>query len=545
MQYQPQSHHPMSAKARAIVAIKSEIATDLIVDYIIDHLIERNVFTEEEKSDILSRGLHLGPVDDLKVRSDILKIQSEYFLDLLVHKMNDKRFDFAYNHFFYILFKDGNYPWIGDRIVKQIAEIDKLDELMVIPGPSPEHIAQPIAHNSELDAQPSQPIGPQEDANNNTTTTLSANNQNLSENVISLTDIAGYEKQIKELKDLIEMPLKKGSLLKKMSIPWPKTVLIYGPMGTGKSSVCKALCTEFSTRMYCLYVNCGTILTKNVDQTKTNLNSLSENAIQKSPSLVFLDNCEVICSKAKLGTGLVTFFGCLLDNLPQDKHIVVILVTNRLELIDDSIRKSGRIDREIKFTYPNAKDRFEIMKKSLKEDNCDVRDHQLKRFVSHSDLKTFSGADLRLICKEANWNAVTSDRTKITLEDLNVGLEAVNNTAKRRHSVNVADLFVHENDSLSRRRSLTFVRSSSAGDWPRPDPIVFERLNEASDPQANQRLVLYGPPGSYNALMDEAEARDSQLSCLTIDLSPDSDDKIETQRVTAFGDGLDLNFIDD
>ena len=504
-----QSQSPMSAKARAIIAIKSEIASDLIVDYIIDHLIKCNVFTEEEKNDILSRGQHLGFVEDLRVRNDILKLQSEYFLELLVQKMADKRFDFAYNHFFYILFADGNYPWIGDRIVKQIAEIDKLDELMVIPSSSPELNAQPFSQDSELDAQSiDTQTKPQDNANNNTSS--ATNHYNIPENIISLTDIAGYEDQIKGLKDLIEMPLNKGSKLKQMSISWPKTALVFGPMGTGKTTVCKALCTEFSRRMFCLYVNCGTILTKNVDQSKDNLTSIFNNGIQKSPSLIFLDNCEIICSKSKLDTGLVSVLGSLLSDVPKDKHVVVIMITNRLELIDDSIRRSGRIDREISFPFPSAIERLEILKKLLKEENCSLSHNQLKIFVENIDLKHFSGADLGLLCKEANINAVMNDRQRITLEDLKIGLKSVNTTAKRRRSVNVADLLVEHNNSPSRQKIVDFRQEFQCRRLAatRPDRLRTAQLLVA--PRRQPKTNTYRSSGLFQYFDGRSRSREQR-----------------------------------
>lgn len=479
----------MIVKVRAINAIKSDIANDLIVDYVIDHLIEVNVFTEDEKRLILASGQEIGSRDDLSSRNQVLRRQCEHFLELLVQKMTE--YDFAFNHFILALFMDANYPWIGHKLQKLVDEMKSLDELMVIPGPS-----RGRAHRSPT---------PSQEATNGL--------PNATPTVITLQDIKGYDSQINQLKDLIETPFRKGSKLKHKSVSWPKTALIYGPMGTGKTSVCNALCSEFSQKMFCMYVNCGTILTKKIDRSKENLISLFGNCVQKSPSLVVLDNCEIICSKTD--NGLVSVLGSLLNDLPKNKHVVVILVTNKLELIDDSLRRSGRIDREITFPLPQLKERFEILNKFLNEDICDFDSSQLKMFAKRRDIKGFSGADLELVCRESNWSAAKSDRKKITLQDLEVGLEWVVTTTKRRHSVTVTS------EESPPRRPLTFVRSLSATEWPQPNPIAFERLNYTPTDDGH-RLALFGPPGSYRSLIAEAESAQSSINFLSLDLSPEN-----------------------
>ena len=115
-------------KSRALLNLKTEISKDLIVDYVIDHLIETDVFTEEEKTAILDCGQTLGRVEELTARDEILRLQSEHFIDLLVEKMETN--DFAYNNFIFILMKEGYYPWIGNKILTMVMHMKTEAEMV-------------------------------------------------------------------------------------------------------------------------------------------------------------------------------------------------------------------------------------------------------------------------------------------------------------------------------------------------------------------------------------------------------------------------------
>ena len=180
--------------------------------------------------------------------------------------------------------------------------------------------------------------------------------QTSKEKPILLSDIGGYNKQIDALRDLIELPMNNSSNVRQMSLHLPKTVLVFGPSGTGKTMTIKAFCNEFNQKMFCVNINCATILAKTFSVSEENLRTIFTTAIEMSPSLVFLDNFEIICCNKKSNTDqekrLAIILCSILDELPKDKHIVVIAVTNKPDSIELCLRRPGRIDREIEFAIP-------------------------------------------------------------------------------------------------------------------------------------------------------------------------------------------------
>ena len=123
-----QKNNRKDYKTEALRQLRSEICDDLIVDYIIDHLIDTKVVTVEEWLRILNFGKKVGNADDVEVRDQVLRTQTNCLLDLLMQKF--KTNDFAYNNFIFSLNKDDNYPWIATKINKLIQELKENDERM-------------------------------------------------------------------------------------------------------------------------------------------------------------------------------------------------------------------------------------------------------------------------------------------------------------------------------------------------------------------------------------------------------------------------------
>ncbi|CAG2161628.1 unnamed protein product [Oppiella nova] len=289
---------------------------------------------------------------------------------------------------------------------------------------------------------------------------------------IVLSDIIGYERQLNALREVIELPLLKSSEIRQMGVQWPRSALLYGPTGTGKSLAVKAFCNQFMQKMFCLHINCATILAKSFATSETNLKT------------IFL---------------LRLFF--------SKKHIVVIAITNKPDLIDTSLRRPRRLDREIEFPVPMPTERTAILRKHLNETNSDISDEVLSGLAQSAH--SFTGADLVLSCGEAALIALKdNNRLVITEKDLKQALKSIRPSAMREISLEVPNVFWSDIGGMhSVRNKLT-----QSVVWPLTNPEAFERL----DIKAPKGVLMYGPPGCCKTMIGKALATESGLNFLAI-----------------------------
>ena len=331
--------------------------------------------------------------------------------------------------------------------------------------------------------------------------------------IILLSDIGGYGKQINQLKDLIEVPINKWSEIKQMAISLPKTVLIFGPTGTGKTTTIKAFCYELSrdNKMKCFDTNCATILGKTFATSEHNLREIFDSAVKESPSLVFLDNFEMICSNRKSNSDqekrLISVLSSILDNdLPKDKHIVVIFATNKPDSIDTNLRRPGRIDREIEFPVPLPSERLTIFKLHLNQTNCEVSDDVLQELAQSAH--SYTGADVGLVCRESALSAVKDNRVVITKQDLLLAMKCVRPSAMREISLEVPNVFWSDIGGMQSIRD----KLTQCVVWPLTNPEAFLRLGI----EAPKGVLMYGPPGCCKTMIGKALATESNLNFLAI-----------------------------
>ncbi|CAG2107702.1 unnamed protein product [Medioppia subpectinata] len=327
---------------------------------------------------------------------------------------------------------------------------------------------------------------------------------------ISLSHIMGYEPQMNALRELIETPLSKSHQMRQMSAVLPKSVLLFGPTGCGKSSAVKAFCAHFNQQMFCVHINCATILAKSFATSEDNLRTIFTNAIEMSPSLVCLDNFEMISSAKKSSADqekrLTAILCAILDDLPIDKHIVMVAVTNKPDLIDTSLRRPGRLDREIEFAVPLPKERTAILRKHLSEMNSDISDEVLSGLAQSAH--SFTGADLALSCRESALIALKDNRHVINENDLKQTLKSIRPSAMREISLEVPNVFWTDIGGMHGVRN-KLIQSVV---WPLTNPEAFTRLAI----NAPKGVLMYGPPGCCKTMIGKALATESGLNFLAI-----------------------------
>ena len=239
---------------------------------------------------------------------------------------------------------------------------------------------------------------------------------------VSWNDIGGLDNQVREIQEVVELPLKKPELFKKVGIKPPKGILLYGPPGTGKTLLAKAVAN--STNSAFIEVVGSELVQKFIGEGAKLVKEIFEMARKKAPAIVFIDEIDALAAKRmEIGTSGErevnrTFMQLLaeLDGFKPLGNVKIIGATNRKDILDPAIIRPGRLDRLIFVPVPNKAGREEIFKIHTKEMSLD-RGISIKDLIGK--MENFSGAEINAVCTEAGYFAIRNNRTKVTKEDFN------------------------------------------------------------------------------------------------------------------------------
>merc|ERR1719346_335687 len=180
--------------------------------------------------------------------------------------------------------------------------------------------------------------------------------------------VGGVDKQVKEIKEVIELPIKHPEIFESLGIAQPKGVLLYGPPGTGKTLLARAVAHH--TNCCFIRVSGGELVQKYIGEGSRMVRELFVMAREHAPSIIFMDEIDSIGStRMESGSGgdsevQRTMLELLnqLDGFEATKNIKVIMATNRIDILDSALLRPGRIDRKIEFPPPNEDARLDILK---------------------------------------------------------------------------------------------------------------------------------------------------------------------------------------
>ncbi|MEM3269725.1 MAG: proteasome-activating nucleotidase [Saccharolobus sp.] len=252
---------------------------------------------------------------------------------------------------------------------------------------------------------------------------------------IHYSDIGGLNEQIRELKEVIELPLKKPEIFRELGIEPPKGVLLYGPPGTGKTLLAKAVAAESNATF--IHVVASEFAQKFVGEGARIVRDVFEMAKRKAPAIIFIDEIDAIGAKRlDIGTSgereiQRTLMQLLaeLDGFNPLDNVKVIAATNRIDILDPALLRPGRFDRIIEVPLPDFKARVEIFNIYLGRMRVS-KDIDVNVLAYLSD--GFSGADIKNVCVEAGYIAIRENRNVIIMEDL---IEAINKIKNKRKKV--------------------------------------------------------------------------------------------------------------
>ncbi len=250
---------------------------------------------------------------------------------------------------------------------------------------------------------------------------------------VSWDDIGGLKTQIQDVQEVVELPLKKPDLFKKVGIKPPKGILLYGPPGTGKTLLAKAVAA--STNSTFIEVVGSELVQKFIGEGAKLVKEIFELARKKSPAIVFIDEIDALAAKRmEVGTSGErevnrTFMQLLaeVDGFKNLDKVKIIGATNRKDILDPAIVRPGRLDRLIFVPHPNKTARKEVFNIHCKNMTLD-KNINVEAIIEGMD--NFSGAEIHAVCTEAGYFAIRDDRTKIKKEDFIKAIEKVKNEEK-------------------------------------------------------------------------------------------------------------------
>jgi transitional endoplasmic reticulum ATPase len=218
-----------------------------------------------------------------------------------------------------------------------------------------------------------------------------------------------------QIREMIELPLRHPALFKTLGVKPPKGVLMYGPPGSGKTLIARAVANE--TGAFFFLINGPEIMSKMAGDSENNLRKAFDEAEKNAPAIIFIDEIDSIAPKRDKVSGevekrIVSQLLTLMDGIKSRGQVIVIAATNRPNTIDPALRRFGRFDREIDIGVPDEVGRIEILRIHTK--NMKV-DEEVDITVIAKDTHGYVGADLAQLCSEA---ALQCIREKMDLIDM-------------------------------------------------------------------------------------------------------------------------------
>ncbi|XP_052551930.1 26S proteasome regulatory subunit 6A isoform X1 [Tympanuchus pallidicinctus] len=239
------------------------------------------------------------------------------------------------------------------------------------------------------------------------------------------SDIGGLDKQIQELVEAIVLPMNHKEKFENLGIQPPKGVLMYGPPGTGKTLLARACAAQ--TKATFLKLAGPQLVQMFIGDGAKLVRDAFALAKEKAPSIIFIDELDAIGTKRfdseKAGDREVqrTMLELLnqLDGFQPNTQVKVIAATNRVDILDPALLRSGRLDRKIEFPMPNEEARARIMQIHSRKMNVspDVNYEELARCTDD-----FNGAQCKAVCVEAGMIALRRGATELTHEDYMEGI---------------------------------------------------------------------------------------------------------------------------
>ncbi len=336
---------------------------------------------------------------------------------------------------------------------------------------------------------------------------------------VTYDDVGGLGDTIQQVREMIELPLKHPELFARLGIDPPKGVLLHGPPGTGKTLLARAVANEADASFF--HIAGPEIMGRYYGESEQRLRDVFQQAQQQAPSIIFIDELDSIAPKREQVTGeverrVVAQLLTLMDGLEPRQNVVVIGATNRVDAIDEALRRPGRFDREIVVGVPDQDGRREIL-------GIHTRGMPLAPDVNLDDLARttygFVGADLAALAREAaietlrrnlpNINleageipAEVLEKLEVTDQDFENAMRRVQPSALREIMIQVPNVRWDDIGGLEDAKRVL----REGVELPLKHPDAFRRIGI----RPAKGFLLFGPPGTGKTLLAKAVAREAE-----------------------------------
>merc|ERR1711871_1060373 len=335
---------------------------------------------------------------------------------------------------------------------------------------------------------------------------------------VGYDDVGGVRKQMAQIRELVELPLRHPALFKTLGVKPPRGVLLYGPPGSGKTLIARAVANE--TGAFFFLINGPEIMSKMAGESESNLRKAFEEAEKNAPSIIFIDEIDSIAPKREKSNGevekrIVSQMLTLMDGLKGRSNTVVIGATNRPNSIDPALRRFGRFDREIDIGVPDENGRLEIFRIHTRNMKLDPEvDPEYVARETHG----FVGADMAALCTEAAMQCIREkmelidaeilDSMSVTNDHFKFALGVSNPSSLRETVVEVP------NTSWDDIGGLEDVKNElrELVQYPIEHPDKFEKFGM----NPSRGVLFYGPPGCGKTLLAKAVANECQSNFISV-----------------------------
>lgn len=344
---------------------------------------------------------------------------------------------------------------------------------------------------------------------------------------ITYEDIGGLGKEIRRIREMIELPLKYPELFERLGIDPPKGVLLHGPPGCGKTLIARAVASE--TDAYFTHISGPEIMGKFYGESEGRLREIFEEARANMPAILFIDEIDAIAPKREDMGGekqverrVVAQLLALMDGLESRGQLIVIGATNIPNILDPALRRPGRFDREITIGIPDRNSRKAIL-------DIHTRGMPLAEDVDVNKLAEithgFVGADLEALCREAAMSALREIMPEIEFEREYIPYEKLRKIEVREGHFREALKEVEPSALREVFSEIPSVKWEEVGglehikqtlkeviEW----PLKYSEALDYVKLKASKGIMLYGPPGCGKTLLAKAIATELGVNFISI-----------------------------
>ncbi|KAF8702310.1 AAA ATPase family, partial [Rhizoctonia solani] len=343
---------------------------------------------------------------------------------------------------------------------------------------------------------------------------------------VGYDDIGGCRKQMAQIRELVELPLRHPQLFKSIGIKPPRGILMFGPPGTGKTLMARAVANE--TGAFFFLINGPEIMSKMAGESESNLRKAFEEAEKNSPAIIFIDEIDSIAPKREKARPFarprvtILILICFPDEWRTRSNIVVMAATNRPNSIDPALRRFGRFDREVDIGIPDPTGRLEILRIHTKNMKL-ADDVDLERIAA--DTHGYVGSDIASLCSEAAMQQIREkmdlidldadtidaevlDALGVTMDNFRFALGVSNPSALRETVVEVPTVKWSDIGGLEKVKQ----ELQETVQYPVEHPEKF--LKYGMSP--SKGVLFYGPPGTGKTLLAKAIANECQANFISI-----------------------------